>query len=102
MSTALFSVNVLEVSVTSPALLFIFIAPPLLAELLAKILFAARIINGEDPSTIPIENVVPRVLAVNKKILNTLKDPWTLSDELIQKADIVVDENGNEIKNIKN
>jgi len=35
-------------------------------------------------------------------VLNTLKDPWTLSDELIQKADIVVDENGNEIKNIKN
>ena len=61
---------------------------------------AARIINGEDPSTIPIENVVPRVLAVNKKVLNTLKDPWTLSDELIQKADIVVDEDGKEI--IKN
>ena len=61
---------------------------------------AARIINGEDPSTIPIENIVPRILAVNKKVLNTLKDPWTLSDELIQKADIVVDEYGKEI--IKN
>jgi ABC-type uncharacterized transport system substrate-binding protein len=63
---------------------------------------AARLIRGEDPASIPIKNVVPEVLTVNKQILNTFKHPWILSDELIQKADIVVDENGNEIKNIKN
>jgi len=61
---------------------------------------AARLIRGEDPASIPIKNVVPEVLIINKQVLKTFKDPWTLSDELIQKADIVVDEDGKEI--IKN
>lgn len=62
---------------------------------------AARFIGGEDPASIPIENVVPEVLVVNKKALKNLKSDWVLTEEIISKANVVIDENGNVIKNTK-
>lgn len=59
---------------------------------------AARLIHGEDPASIPIENLVPEVLTVNKKVLKTFKDRWFLPDELIERADIVIEADGTEIR----
>ncbi|HSG32152.1 MAG TPA: ABC transporter substrate-binding protein [Thermodesulfobacteriota bacterium] len=58
----------------------------------------SSIINGKDPATIPIENVVPEVLIINKQVLRNLKDPWKFTDKLIQKADVIIDEKGKEIR----
>lgn len=56
-----------------------------------------RLLNGEDPSTIPIKNITPDVMYVNKQALKNLKDPWSINDDILSSADLVVDENGNEI-----
>jgi putative tryptophan/tyrosine transport system substrate-binding protein len=58
---------------------------------------AADVLQGKDPASIPIRDVmdlVPHLLVVNRLALKDLKDPWTVPDDLAQKADIVVDENG--------
>ncbi len=58
----------------------------------------ARLIRGEDPASIPIKNIAPDVLVINKQAFSDLKDSWVISDEILATADVVVDENGNEIK----
>jgi ABC-type uncharacterized transport system substrate-binding protein len=58
---------------------------------------AARILHGEDPTTIPIRDaidVVPRRLLINRKALKGLKDPWRVPDELLREADTLVDDTG--------
>jgi putative tryptophan/tyrosine transport system substrate-binding protein len=58
---------------------------------------AAEVLNGADPATIPIRDVldlVPRRLVVNKQALGELKESWRLPDDLVRRADIVVDEKG--------
>jgi len=55
---------------------------------------AAQILNGADPSTIPIRDYVPKKLMVNKLALNGLRDPWTLPEDIIAGADVVIDETG--------
>jgi ABC-type uncharacterized transport system substrate-binding protein len=55
---------------------------------------AAKILQGADPASIPITNVVPQKLVINKTALAGLKDPWTLPDDVIAKANIIIDETG--------
>jgi ABC-type uncharacterized transport system substrate-binding protein len=58
---------------------------------------AARILDGADPATLPIQDVVeivPRRLFINEKALEGLKDPWHVPDDLRQAADSFVDEAG--------
>ena len=55
---------------------------------------AARILHGANPKEIPISNFVPPWLVVNKTALRDLKDPWQLPDELLRKADVMVDDAG--------
>jgi putative ABC transport system substrate-binding protein len=58
---------------------------------------AAQILNGADPTTIPIRDaadLVPRTLFLNRKALLGLKDPWQFPDDLVRRADVVVDEAG--------
>jgi ABC-type uncharacterized transport system substrate-binding protein len=58
-----------------------------------------RLLNGEDPASFPIENIVPEILTVNKQVLSTFKDPWTLSKEILDNADSIIDEGGDELRN---
>ncbi|HZJ47095.1 MAG TPA: ABC transporter substrate binding protein, partial [Pyrinomonadaceae bacterium] len=53
-----------------------------------------RILRGEDPTKIPITNSVPTYFVINKLALKGLKGSWRLSDELLQRANVVVDEKG--------
>jgi ABC-type uncharacterized transport system substrate-binding protein len=58
---------------------------------------AAEILKGKDPATIPIrdtKDLVSRFLIINKKALHGLKDPWQIPDDLLRKANVVVDEEG--------
>jgi ABC-type uncharacterized transport system substrate-binding protein len=53
-----------------------------------------RILRGEDPTKIPITNMVPTYFVINKLALKGLKGSWHVPDELLQRANVVVDEKG--------
>jgi ABC-type uncharacterized transport system substrate-binding protein len=58
---------------------------------------AAQILKGTDPATIPIrdtKDLVHRFFLINKKAMIGLKDPWQAPDDLLQQAQIIVDEAG--------
>lgn len=55
---------------------------------------AAQILRGADPAQIPITNVVPKLLVVNTLALQGLKDPWRVPDDVLRRADVVVDQAG--------
>lgn len=55
---------------------------------------AAKILDGADPAQIPVENVVPERLALNKLALKDLGAPWKIPPELLEKADIICDADG--------
>jgi putative ABC transport system substrate-binding protein len=58
---------------------------------------AGQILNGADPATIPIRDImdeVPRRLIVNLRALKGLRDPWRIPPDVVGSASIVVDENG--------
>ena len=55
---------------------------------------AAEILAGVDPATIPIPAKVPEKLVVNKQALKGLKDPWQFPEDIIARADVIVDEAG--------
>jgi hypothetical protein len=60
-------------------------------------LLAGDILNGTDPATVPIIDVMdrlPRRLVVNQMVLSNLKDPWKLPEVVRREVDILVDEQG--------
>jgi ABC-type uncharacterized transport system substrate-binding protein len=59
---------------------------------------AASVLNGADPAKIPIKNMVPRKVLVNKVALKGLKQTWRFPDDLVASADVVIDESGRHAK----
>jgi len=55
---------------------------------------AADVLEGRRPADIPIENLVPESLVVNRLALDGLKDPWQLPDAIVQRATMVIDASG--------
>ena len=58
---------------------------------------AGDILNGTDSTTIPIldaADLVPHVVIVNKTATVGLKETWRIPDDVVQKADVVVDATG--------
>ncbi len=55
---------------------------------------AAEVLRGADPATLPIKDFVPPKLVVNETVLQGLRDPWRLPENLISQADVVVDQTG--------
>jgi len=55
---------------------------------------AARILRGEDPTHIAVSNEVPTWFVVNTVAAEELKQPWRVPDELLRRADVVVDRSG--------
>ncbi len=55
---------------------------------------AGDILNGRDPATVKIENVMPEIIALNYQTAADLKDKWTISDALLKRAKLVIDANG--------
>jgi ABC-type uncharacterized transport system substrate-binding protein len=58
---------------------------------------AAQVLHGADPATIPILDVldrVPKRLVVNRLAVAGLKEEWKIPEEIVRRADIVVDDKG--------
>lgn len=58
---------------------------------------AVQILNGADPGSLPIRDVldlVPRRLVVNQQAFQGLKRSWRLPQEVLRRADVLVDEKG--------
>jgi ABC-type uncharacterized transport system substrate-binding protein len=55
---------------------------------------AGQVLRGADPATIPVRNVVPEKLVINRMALDGLKDPWRLPQDVLTHADILIDESG--------
>ena len=55
---------------------------------------AARILQGADPAAIPVVNIVPQMFSVNVTALEGLRDPWRIPQEVLDRADVVIDEKG--------
>ncbi len=55
---------------------------------------AADVLDGRDPSTVPVDNVMPITLQIDKLALKDLKDKWDLPPDLLARANIVEDETG--------
>jgi putative tryptophan/tyrosine transport system substrate-binding protein len=55
---------------------------------------ASRILHGADPAQIPVTNEVPIHFVVNTTALKGLKQQWSVSDDILRRANVVVDETG--------
>ena len=55
---------------------------------------AAQVLNGADIATLPVRNYVPERVLVNKTALKGLKQDWRFPDDLVAKAEVVIDETG--------
>jgi ABC-type uncharacterized transport system substrate-binding protein len=47
---------------------------------------AARVLDGTDPATVPVENVVPERVTLNEGALEGLRDPWRIPEEVRRAA----------------
>ncbi len=57
----------------------------------------ADVLDGRDLAQIPVENVMPVTLQVNLLALKNLRERWELPDNLIQRANVVLDETGRHV-----
>ena len=60
---------------------------------------AGKVLGGTNPAAIPIRNTPTSKLLVNKMALAGLRDAWKLPDDVLQRADVVIDETGLHDKN---
>ena len=61
---------------------------------------AADVLDGRSPATIPVDNIMPVSLYINKLGLKGLRDHWEFPDSVAQRADIIVDDAGRHAKRI--
>ena len=47
---------------------------------------AGQVLNGRDPATIAVENVLPEKLVIDQAALAGLKDPWRFPDDVVRSA----------------
>ena len=59
---------------------------------------AADVLDGRDPASIPVENLMPVKLHVNRLALKGLRDRWQFPEAVVQKAHVVVDASGRHLK----
>ena len=55
---------------------------------------AADVLEGRRPADIPVENLLPETLAINRLALDGLKDQWQLPEAVVQRASMVIDATG--------
>src|ERR1051325_4055229 len=51
---------------------------------------AADVLEGPRPADIPVENLLPETLAINRLALDGLKDQWQLAEAVVQRASVVI------------
>jgi len=55
---------------------------------------AADVLDGRNPATVPVENVEPIQLKVNKLALKELRGNWKIPADVVERANVVVDADG--------
>ena len=55
---------------------------------------AADVLDGRDPATVPVDNVMPVTLQVDRTALKNLRDQWDLPETVLARANVIVDETG--------
>jgi putative tryptophan/tyrosine transport system substrate-binding protein len=55
---------------------------------------ASRILRGADPTQIPVTNQIPISFVVNTTATNGLKQQWSVPDDILRRASVIVDEAG--------
>lgn len=55
---------------------------------------AADVLDGKDPATIPVENLMPVKLQVNRLALDGIQARWTIPQAILDRADLVIDQSG--------
>ena len=55
---------------------------------------ASRILRGADPTQIPVTNEIPIHFVVNTTALKDLRQQWRIPDDILRRANVVVDEAG--------
>jgi ABC-type uncharacterized transport system substrate-binding protein len=55
---------------------------------------AADVLDGKNPATVPVENLMPVTLQVNRLALKNLRDKWELPDSVLARANVIEDESG--------
>jgi len=60
---------------------------------------AADVLDGRDPAGIPVDNVLPVTLKINKLALRGLREQWILPDEVVERANVVTDASGEHKRN---
>lgn len=55
---------------------------------------AADVLDGRDPATVPVENLMPITLQVNRTALKDLREHWEIPQSVLARANVIVDESG--------
>jgi len=55
---------------------------------------ASRILRGADPTQIPVTNEIPIHFVVNTTAMKDLRQQWRIPDDILRRANVVVDEAG--------
>jgi ABC-type uncharacterized transport system substrate-binding protein len=58
---------------------------------------AADVLEGRDPATVPVENMVPVQLHVNRLAVDGLAARWTIPDAVVKRANVVFDSSGRHV-----
>lgn len=61
-------------------------------------MLAADVLDGRSPATVPVENIMPITLQINKLALQNLRDRWQLPQSVLAQADVIQDETGRHAK----
>lgn len=59
---------------------------------------AADVLDGKSPATVPVDNMSPSSLWVNRLALAGLRDRWTVADDVAARADVLIDQSGQHVK----
>jgi len=54
----------------------------------------ADVLEGKDPASVPVENIMPVKLLVNKTSFANLRDKWDMPAGVLARANVIIDESG--------
>ena len=57
-------------------------------------LLGAKVLNGTDPATIPVENVLPEQLVLNSTVLKSITGNSHFPEDLVKQAQTIIDDQG--------
>jgi putative tryptophan/tyrosine transport system substrate-binding protein len=59
----------------------------------------ADVLDGRNPASVPVENIMPVRLHINKTVLANLRERWDAPEDLLAQANVVIDATGRHEQN---